>query len=89
MNELNIIKDRWRNRQNFFLQYEKEGALSVAAVDINYLLSRLEAAEKVAKDGVSIGRIDTLRYTIENLELFLEEMKKKMHIVKEASRNVK
>lgn len=84
MDELNGIKSRWSNRQNFFLQYEKDGVLTVAAFDINYLLNRLEAAEKAARGGVVLGRIGVLDEMIENMDLWTQELRsKKEHIKKE------
>lgn len=80
MNELDMIKSRWANKQNFFLQYEKDGALAVAAVDVNYLLNRLEAAEKAAIGGAALGRILVLEEVIENLDMWTQELKRRIQL---------
>lgn len=47
-----------------------------AELDVRYLLNRLEAAEKAAKDGFMLGRLETLADVIDNMQMYVDELKR-------------
>ena len=68
--ELQGIKERV-NTSYFYQDNPPE-----AHGDVLYLLNRLEAAEKASQEGYKLGRTDALNDVIENMQMYLDELKR-------------
>ena len=86
MDRLKDVRERWaRVKDDLLSSYsysDRELISSIHVDDVAFLLKRIDtmegtliAAEISARNGFQLGRLDTLNNVVENLQMYVDELK--------------